>query len=187
MTDFSVVRYFPTESFIHTSTGNIIARSTLICKPQALEIPTGRCVIADDCVLRCDLAPIQLNRYSYVDRSCVLRPSHTLDEACKFIPLTIGSHSYIGENSVIEAAIIGTGCEIGNNCVLSKRVILKDYVKVLDNTVILPDMVVPPFAIVSGNPGKIVGEQPESITTLASINAVDKYKAIHLAPADSQK
>ena len=168
------------ERFIHTSTGNIISRSASISRPQSLEVPGGKCFIHHDCIVRADLATIQLNRYVYVDRNVILRPSNANLEEFKFIPLSIGTGTFIGENSVIESATIGVGCEIGRNCLLSKRSILKDYVKVLDDTVILPDMVIPPFSIVGGNPGMVIGEQPESVTSIAPRVALDRYKSIIL-------
>lgn len=44
-------------------------------------------------------------------------------------------------------------------------------------TVIGPDTVIPPFSIVSGNPGRIIGEQHESTSTIAPLAAVDRYQA----------
>ncbi len=167
------------EDFIITSTSNIISREALVCKPQAVEIPNGRCFIGPQVIIRGDLAPVQINKYCFIDHDTVLRPSYAMiKQQFKFIPVTIGSHSYIGSNCIIEAAIIGTGCYISNNCILSKRCILKDYVLVLENTVICCDMVIPPFSIVSGNPGKIIGEQSESASTLAPQAAVLRYKAV---------
>lgn len=190
--EFTVFQEYPSEKFIQTSTGNIISRSTLICKPQALEVPGGKCFINEDVTIRADLAAIQLNRYTQIEKNCILRPCHTLLfdsknlNSFKFIPLTIGAYTIIQENCIIQAASIGTCCEIGKNCILSERVILKDYVKVLDNTIIPPDMVIPPFAIVGGSPAKILGEQPESVTTIASQLATERYKGIRLTtPATS--
>lgn len=40
-----------------------------------------------------------------------------------------------------------------------------------------PDTVIPPFSIVSGNPGRIIGEQHESTSTIAPLAAVDRYQA----------
>jgi dynactin 5 len=87
----------------------------------------------------------------------------------------LGKYSSIGPESVVESAYIGTGCTIGSNCVISQRVILKDYVTVEDNTVVPPDMVIPPFSIVSGNPAKIIGESPESITTTTQFTAKARF------------
>lgn len=66
---------------------------------------------------------------------------------------------------------------VGNNCVLGARCILKDYVQVEDNTNVPPDMVIPPFTIVAGNPSKIIGEAPASLSTTAASDAMNIYKS----------
>jgi dynactin-5 len=173
---------YTAEDYIVTSTGNIISRKATICKPQSVEIPQGRCIVCVDVIIRGDLAPVQLNRYCIVGARTVLHPCFTTVstagvQTLKFIPQTIGADVSIGEDCVIEAAVIGTGCIIGKNCVLSKRCILKDYVHVLDGSVVPADMVVPPFCIVFGNPARIIGEMPESTSTLGHRAAVERYKA----------
>jgi dynactin 5 len=190
---------FSAEEYIVTSTGNIISRLATICKPQTVEIPNGRCIICPEVIIRGDLAAVQLNKYCLVGARTVLHPcyttftpaaglsssSATTGKALKFIPQTIGSHCIIGEDCVISAAVIGTGCVIEDNCILSKRCIIKDYVRVTSGTVIPPDMVVPPFCIVSGNPAQIVGELPESTSTLGHMAAVERYKAYKLVSAQT--
>lgn len=167
------------EEFIVTTTGNIISRDALICKPQTVEIPNGRVFVSPQAIIRGDLAPIQLNKYCYVgDRSVVHPPYAMMKQQFKFIPTTIGSHTYIGKDCVIEAAVIGIGCHISDNCILSKRCILKDFVLVLEGAVVSSDMVIPPFSIVAGNPAQIVGEQSESVSTTALQEAVTRFKSI---------
>lgn len=168
---------FSSEDFIQTSTGNVISRSALICKPQSVEIPSGRCIIKKGSIIRGDFAAVQLNKYCYVGEQTVLRPSYTIMAPFRFIPLTIGSHTYIGDDCVVESAVIGMGCTVGDNCVLGKRSILKDFVCVMDGTIVPPDMVIPPFSIVAGCPAQIVGERPESSTTVLPIEAVARYKS----------
>ena len=177
---------FSAEDYIVTSTGNIISRRATICKPQTVEIPQGRCIICHDVMIRGDLAAVQLNRYCLVGARTVLHPcfttiiSNTGAQSIKFIAQTIGADTWIGEDCVIEAAILGTGCVIEDNCVLSKRCILKDYVTVMEGSVVPPDMVIPPFCIVAGNPAQIIGEMPESTSTLGHRAAVERYKAYEL-------
>ena len=65
-----------------------------------------------------------------------------LSKIFRFIPQTIGSHTYIGENCIIEAAIIGVGCHIEDNAILCKGCILKDFVYVQEGAVIPPEMVI---------------------------------------------
>lgn len=125
------------EDYIHTSTGNIISRNCTICKTQSVELPNGKCIIHDEVMIRADLAPVQLQKYVFIGNRTVLHPSYTSNPtglSFKFIPLTIGSHSTIGKDCIISAAVIGIGCDIGDNCIISKRCILKDFVKVLEGT-----------------------------------------------------
>ena len=169
---------FTAEDYIVTSTGNIISRKATLCNPKMVEIPQGRCILCPDVMVRADLAPIQFGRYCLIGSRTSLHPCDTKSNGIvKFIPQTIGADVIIGEDCVIQAAVIGMGCVIGNNCVLSKRCILKDYVKVIEGSVIPPDMVIPPFCIVAGNPARIVGEVPESTSTLGHRSAVERYKA----------
>jgi dynactin-5 len=69
------------------------------------------------------------------------------------------------------------GCYIGDNVTLSPRTILKDFCVVEANTVILADTVVPPFTIVGGDPGKMIGEVAESMSTVGPQDAIARYKA----------
>lgn len=172
---------FAPADFIQMSSGNIISRKATIANAQQLEVPNGKCFIDCDTNIFSNLAVIQLNRYCYLAKSVTLKPCQNLKDPTQYIKMTVGSHTYIGEGSIIEAARIGNGCVIGKNCVISQRCILKDFVMVLDGSVILPDMVLPPFAIVGGNPARIVGEQPESTSTLAPLAAVERYKALRPA------
>ena len=180
---------FCAEDYIVTSTGNIISRKATICKPQSVEIPQGRCIICPDVIIRGDLAPVQLNRYCSIGARTSLHPCFTSTSSgdgdnkitnMKYIPQTIGADVSIGEDCVIEAAVIGTGCVIEDHCVISKRCVLKDFVHVLEGSVIPSDMVLPPFAIVAGNPARIIGEMPESTSTLGHRAAVERYKAYTL-------
>ena len=115
----------------------------------------------------------KFHEYSYFKRSEIIL---LFDVGFRFIPLHIGKYSAIGENCVIESAVIGQGCIIGNNCVLSKRSMLKDYITVLDNSVVPPDMVIPPFSIVAGCPAKIVANNAESLATTSQAEAKHRYK-----------
>lgn len=72
-----------------------------------------------------------------------------------------GEYVYVGENSIINSAQIGSYVHIGKDCVLGRLTMLKDCCAILDGTVLPPDTVVPPFAVFAGNPGRQVGELPE--------------------------
>jgi dynactin-5 len=171
---------FTNEEYIVTSTQNIISRKCNIQKPSALEIPSGKCFISHGVTIRADLAPIQIQKYSFIEEDTVLQPCSTTGENARPIPLTIGSHCLIGKRCTIEAAVIGMGCTVGDDCHLSPRCILKDFVKVVKGAVVPSDMVCPPFSIIAGSPGRIVGSAPEGAATMIPICRVDRYKALRL-------
>ena len=80
----------------------------------------------------------------------------------KAIPIHIGSHTYIGQNTHIAGSIsIGSCVYIGSNCILSSRSQVHDCCIIENETVVPSDMIVPPFSRVRGNPGRIVGMLPE--------------------------
>ena len=112
---------FSTDDYILTSTRNIISRDATIHRPSALEIPLGRCFIAPGVVIRADLAPIQIQKYTFIGEKTILQPGNMYNDEEKFIPLTIGSHCSIGKRCIIEAVVIGIGCSVGDDCKLSKR------------------------------------------------------------------
>mmetsp|Transcript_19813 Transcript_19813/g.28492 ORF Transcript_19813/g.28492 Transcript_19813/m.28492 type:complete len:183 (-) Transcript_19813:120-668(-) len=167
---------FDPDTFILTPTGVKVSRNALMCTPQNVEMPGGKSIIMPHAIIRGDFAHISIQRYCFIGENTVIRPSYSMTETFKFIPMYIGKYTYIGNDCVVESASIGQGCTVGNNCILSQRTILKDYVTVEDNTVVPPDMVVPPFAIISGCPARIVGESPESTSTCAQIEAKNRFK-----------
>ena len=172
---------FSSKDYIVTSTGNRISRSADITKPQSLEIPSGRVVVKSNAKINCENSPVIINKYTTICEDTKLMPCMTLQVTLeiqpKYIPMTIGSHCYIGKNCTIEAAIIGMCCYVGDNCVISARCVLKDYVYVEENSVVPADMVIPPFSYIRGSPAKIISEIPESITTLGSQIATHRYRS----------
>jgi dynactin-5 len=55
----------------------------------------------------------------------------------------------IGENCLIEAAMIGSHVDIGNRVVIGSFVVIKDCVKIDDDVVVPPYSVIPPFTHVT--------------------------------------
>ena len=161
--------------FIITSSGNIVSRSVEMKNAANVELPGGNVCIKDHVILHGDNARIQINSYTLIEERTEFLPPIHLDN--KYIPQTIGKNTRIGSDCIIESACIGVGCNIGNHCKLLPRSILKDYVHVKDNTVISPDMVIPPFSIVEGIPGKIVGELPPSIPAISEHISFQRYQS----------
>lgn len=180
MSSFLPLKSISASTAVIMTNGSYIDRSATICKPQAVEMPSGKCVVGRECIIRGDLASVKLDKYSFIGDKCVVKPPFSTlnSSAIKYIPVTIGAYTIIGENCVIESAIIGLGCRIGNNCVLSKRTILKDHVVVLDGTIIPEDTVIPPFAIVAGCPARTIGFAPESSVSTSKSECMMRYKGL---------
>lgn len=71
----------------------------------------------------------------------------------QYLPMKLGDHIYIGSQTIIEAAQIGSYVSIGSNVQIGKFAIIKDCVRIEDDTVIPPNAVIPSFSIVTGKPG----------------------------------
>lgn len=139
----------------------------------------GKTVIQSEAMIRGDLvrtapsstsggsAPtsntaVSIGRYCFLSRGVLLRPPGRLYKGdFTYMPLRIGDHVFIGQNSVVQAASIGNHVLIGKGCAINEFAIIKDYVKILDGTIIPASMVVPSFSIVAGQPGRVIGEIPE--------------------------
>lgn len=171
-----------TESgFIKTATHNYVSRAASVHGARNVEMK-GKSVVLPHVHIRGDLGRVRIGRYCRIAVGTVLRPPYAQTEpgpdgAVRFIPLVVGSNSRIGSRCVIEAAAVGSSVFIGDGCVLSKRVIVKDCCRIEDGTVLPPDAVIPPFSVVAGCPGRIVGELPESAAVDLVDESVDEYTA----------
>jgi dynactin-5 len=79
----------------------------------------------------------------------------------QYTPLKLSDHVFVGPNTVVEAAVIGSRVHIGADCVIGKFAVIKDCVRVLDGTVVPQGMVVPSWSVVAGRPGRVVAELRE--------------------------
>ncbi|KEY72073.1 hypothetical protein S7711_00090 [Stachybotrys chartarum IBT 7711] len=164
--------------YIETDTGNKVARKAVLVGTQNIMLG-GKTVIQSEAMIRGDLvrtapsstsggsAPtsntaVSIGRYCFLSRGVLLRPPGRLYKGdFTYMPLRIGDHVFIGQNSVVQAASIGNHVLIGKGCVINEFAIIKDYVKILDGTIIPASMVVPSFSIVAGQPGRVIEEIPE--------------------------
>ena len=170
---------FDESKYIKMSSGSVVSRGATLVGPQNIEIQ-GKVIVETDVLLRGDMAPVQIDRYSKVCKGSVLRPSGILPAGgngkLRFIPLTIGKYTLIGDDCVVECASVGAGCYIGQGSVLCTGAILKDYVHVEPGTIVPPDLVIPPFSIVSGQPARCKGEAPVSLPDVKEHEALQRYK-----------
>lgn len=147
--------------YIETASGNKVSRQSVLCGSQNIVL-NGKAIIQSDCIIRGDLANVRVGRHCVVGKRSVIRPPFKkFNKGVAFFPLVIGDHVFIDEDTIVNAAYIGSYVYIGKNCVIGRRSILKDCCMIADNTVLPPETVVPTFTIYSGSPGLCTGELPE--------------------------
>jgi dynactin 5 len=167
--------FFNSEEYLSTSSGNIISRKSVLFGTQNIHLH-GKTIIAKDSIIRGDLSYIRIGRYCILDDGCVIRPPHKrFTKGFHFIPLNIGNYVYVGKNSVISAAQIGSHVMIGQNCVISPLCILRDCCEIMDGSVLAPGTVVPPFSRYGGVPAKLVCELPQCSNSMIKEHIVAKY------------
>ncbi|KAK2612370.1 hypothetical protein QQS21_001634 [Conoideocrella luteorostrata] len=166
--------------YIETDTGNKVARKAILVGTQNIMLG-GKTVIQPEVMIRGDLvrtAPssssssssstpssstaVAIGRYCFLSRAVLLRPPGRLYKGVyTYMPLRLGDHVFIGQNTVVQAATVGNHVSIGRDCCVNEFAIVKDYVRILDETVVPAFMVIPSFSVVAGRPARVVGEVPE--------------------------
>ncbi|KAK4472575.1 hypothetical protein MN116_003815 [Schistosoma mekongi] len=153
--------FYSKSQYIETASGNKVSRKSVLCGSQNIVL-NGKTIIMSDCIIRGDLANIRIGRHCVIGRKAVIRPPFKkFSKGVAFFPLHIGDNVFIEDDSIVNAAQIGSYVHIGKNCVIGRRCVLKDACALRDNTVLPPETVVPPFSIYGGSPGGLIGELPE--------------------------
>jgi len=167
---------YPAELYIQTSSGNKVARSSVLCGSQNIVL-NGKSVVQDNCIIRGDLASVRIGRHCVIRKGAVIRPPFKkFSRGSAFFPCMIGDHVWIGEGSIVNAAQIGSFVHIGKDCVIGKRCCLKESCMIEDGAVVPPDTVVPSFHIFGGRPAKSVAMLPESTEYLMTEATKQFYK-----------
>ncbi|OAA39434.1 dynactin subunit 5 [Metarhizium rileyi] len=182
--------------YIETDTGNKVARKAILVGTQNIMLG-GKTVIQPEVMIRGDLvrtapssssssssssAPtsstaVAIGRYCFLSRGALLRPPGRLYKgAYTYMPLRLGDHVFVGQNTVVQAATVGNHVSIGRDCAVNEFAIVKDYVKILDGSVVPAFMVIPSFSVVAGTPARVVGEVPEG--ALDEFELRDMYKTV---------
>ncbi|KAI0225565.1 Dynactin subunit 5 [Lamellibrachia satsuma] len=147
--------------YIETASGNKVSRQSVLCGSQNIVL-NGKTIIMSDSIVRGDLANVRIGRHCVISKRAVIRPPFKkFSKGVAFFPLHIGDHVFIEEDSIINAAQVGSYVHVGKNCVIGRRCVLKDCCAVADNTVLPPETVVPPFTLYSGSPGMFIEQLPE--------------------------
>ncbi|KAM0790234.1 hypothetical protein ACM66B_005546 [Microbotryomycetes sp. NB124-2] len=179
--------------YISTETGNHISRKAFITGSQNIVIG-GKTVIEPGVVVRGDLRRAQssssssgssgagvvmsVGKYCMFREGCVIRPPcKTYKGTFSYYPMKIGDFVTVGQNSVVEAASIGTGVEIGKNCIIGPLAIIKDFSRIADNSVVGAGAIVPSMCEWAGSPARPVKSLPESTPELMESQAKLQYAA----------
>ncbi|EFX77578.1 hypothetical protein DAPPUDRAFT_106006 [Daphnia pulex] len=135
-------------------------RQSTLCGSQNI-ILNGKNIIMGESMIRGDLANVRMGQYCILSKQSVIRPPFKkFAKGVAFFPLHVGDHVFIGENSVVNAAVVGSYVYIGKNCVIV------NCCMIADDTVLPPETVVSPFTVYSGSPGHCIEELPEAMQDL---------------------
>jgi dynactin-5 len=160
--------HYQQRDFLETHTGNKVSRKSIVRGSKHIHL-IGKCIISHGVVIRGDLAPIKIGKYTIIREDVVLRPTYILAKGqFKYKTLHIGDHVYIGEGSIVCASKIGSNVYIGKNCVISHRCVLRDNCRIEDNSILTPDIEVAGFCMFEGSPAKMTAELPESFPFIMS-------------------
>jgi carbonic anhydrase/acetyltransferase-like protein (isoleucine patch superfamily) len=134
-------------------------------------------------ILRADIAPITIGRFTNIQDGCVLHVSANF-------PLVVGDYVSVGHRAVLH------GCHIANGVLVGIGAVVLDGAKIGEGSivgagaVVPPGAKVPPHSLVLGVPGKIVRQvtpaevekNRERAERYASLWR-EKYRSGQLAPA----
>nr|CAD7597217.1 unnamed protein product [Timema genevievae] len=163
------------------ASGNKVSKQTVLCGSQNIVLG-GKVIVQSDAIIRGDLANVRVGRHCIISKRAVIRPPFKkFSKGVAFFPLHMGDHVFIGEGSVVNAAVVGSYVNIGKDCVIGRRCVLKDCCMIEDNTVLPPETVVPPFTRYGGSPGVCVGDVPECMQDLMLDYTRNYYQ--HFLPA----
>ncbi|GAX09676.1 dynactin 5 [Fistulifera solaris] len=133
-----------TNDYIVTTTSHCyISRRATLANAAQMELK-GRSVIQEGVQLHAT----RIGRFTHIQSHTTIQ-APTAGET--LIPVTIGSHTWMGGHVQSHAAAIGSCCHIGDHVRLGERVILKDAVIIAPHVHIPADTVIPPFTYVSAN------------------------------------
>ena len=167
--------YYEGNKFFITSKGNKISRQVLIKGSDRILID-GKSIILSGCVLRGDLAQINMGYFCIIKEECIFRPCYTkIQGRLKYSKMTIGDNVFIDKDSIVSALKIGNNVQIGKSCIIGQRSQIHDNAKILDNTILPPDSVIPPNTVYGGKPAQFIAELPESAGYIAKEFTVNYY------------
>ena len=145
--------------YISTSTGNFVSRNAHLYGSQNIHLK-GKVILMCHMILRGDFAQFKVGKYTILSCHVILHPSckPLQNQMVAFFPLSIGSHVFIANGVLSQAASIGSCVYIGKDAIVGKRVIIRDNVYIEEGTIIPDDTLLPPFSAWAGKPGVQIGQ-----------------------------
>ncbi|XP_045536615.1 dynactin subunit 5 [Papilio machaon] len=172
--------YYNKSEYVETASGNKVSRQTVLCGSQNIVLH-GKVIVQSDAIIRGDLANVKIGRFCIISKGSVIRPPFKkFSKGVAFFPLQMGDHVFVGENTVVNAAVVGSYVYIGKNVVIGRRCVLKDCCMIEDNSVLPAETVVPSFARYSGSPARHITTLPEAMPDLMTEFTKSYYQ--HFVP-----
>ncbi|KAG2385930.1 hypothetical protein C9374_003079 [Naegleria lovaniensis] len=160
------------EDFINSKGGSKVNHDVKIVGMVNIHM-FGKSLIQKGVTMRGDLETIRIGKLTIIGENSIIQPpsiaNYGLEVTQKIgthLPVVIGDHVFIGKDSKISAAEIGSFVYIGNNCVIGERCILRDCCRVEDNSVVPSDTVIPSFTSFSGIPARMTSQELPECTEL---------------------
>jgi carbonic anhydrase/acetyltransferase-like protein (isoleucine patch superfamily) len=126
------------------------------------------CVVCSDVLVRGDIGSgsVDIGKFVVIGESVLIRPPmrHNPEKnAVDIVPVVIGEHVFIGQNTVSEASRIGSCTVIEANCIIGANVEVNHCVWLKANSVVPRDSKLMPFGVYEGHPARLVGQiNPDS-------------------------
>lgn len=137
---------------------------------------TGRVEIEDmssvwfNAVLRGDIEPLTIGKYSNIQDNCVLHSS-------KNFPLKIGSYVSVGHAAVLHGATVQDNCLIGMNSTILNGALIRENSIVGAGAVVTEGKEFPERSLILGVPAKAVKKLEEDAVNSIKENAL-RYAAM---------
>ena len=118
---------FKKAEYIETPSGNCVSRQSVLCGSKNIVL-NGKNIVQSEAIIRGDLANVRVGRHCIISSKAVIRPPFKkFSKGVAFFPLQIGDHVFIGEGSIVNAAVVSSYVYIGKNVIIGRRCVLKGY------------------------------------------------------------
>ncbi len=103
---------------ISQASGNRVSRQSVLCGSQNIVL-NGKNIVQSEAIIRGDLANVRVGRHCVISSKAVIRPPFKkFSKGVAFFPLQIGDNVFIGEGSIVNAAVVSSYVYIGKNVII---------------------------------------------------------------------